>query len=171
MYKKYIDTSKTPLVIKSITYFNGLTNEYKKHYLGTYGNQDSYSSITYGLLPIKIGIMEPPDFPNPDEYLFPIYQVYQTITIEYFYYNGAEWTLEKEVVGGTDKSYYSTYRDNYGNAFYLNGFQLPYILYPYYEPYSDGLLTTQPTVIQPTVTKPKIIQPNVTTGGSGSSAA
>jgi hypothetical protein len=146
MYKKYIDTSKTPLVIKSITYFNGFTNEYKKHNLGIYGNQDSYSSITYGLLPIKIGIMTPPDYPDADEYLFPIYQVYPTITIEYFYYNGAEWILEKEVVGGTDKSYYSTYKDNYGNKFYQHTFQLPYILYPYYAPYSDGLLTSSKTL-------------------------
>jgi hypothetical protein len=155
MYKKYIDTSKLPIVIKSISFFNGLTSEYNNFLFGRYGNQQSYGSVTYGLLPIKIGLMTPPEYPDADQFLFPIYQVYPTITIEYFYYNGGNWVLEKEDVGGTDSSYYSIYTDGYGNKFRQHNFQLPYILYPYYKPYEDGKLLINPSNI------------NVTTGGTG----
>ena len=156
MYKKYIDSSKLPVVIKSISYFNGLTSEYNKFLLGRYGNQQSYGSLTYGLLPVKNGLMTLPDFPDADEYLFPIYQVYPTITIEYFYYNGGNWVLETEEIGGTDSSFYSVYKDGYGNKFRQHNFQLPYILYPYYKPYEDGKLLIN---LNPS---------NITTGGSGS---
>lgn len=153
MYKKYIDSSKLPVVIKSISFFNGLTSEYNNFLFGRYGNQQSYGSVTYGLLPIKVGLMTPPEYPFADELLFPIYQVYPTITIEYFYYDGGNWVLEKEEVGGTDSSYYSRYTDGYGNKFYQHNFQLPYILYPYYNPYEDGKLL--------------IIPGSVVTGGKG----
>jgi hypothetical protein len=134
MYNRFIDSSKTPIVIKSFQYFNALTSEYNKFNVGIYGNQVSYSKVTYGLLPI---FNTPLTIPDADTYLFPTYEVYPKVQIEYYYYNGANWVLEKEVVGGNDPSNYSTYTDEIGNKFYQHNFIVPYTLYTYKKPYYD----------------------------------
>jgi len=137
MYNRFIESSKTPIVIKSFQYFNRLTSEYNKFNVGIYGNQVSYSKVTYGLLPI---FNKPLTIPDADTYLFPTYEVYPKVQIEYYYYNGRNWILEKEVVGGDDPSNYSTYTDEIGNKFYQHNFILPYTLYNYASTYEDGKL-------------------------------
>jgi hypothetical protein len=66
--------------------------------------------------------------------------VFPKVQIEYFYYNGANWILEKEFIGGTNDSNYSTYTDNIENKFYQHNFTIPYTLYPYAKPYEDETL-------------------------------
>jgi len=137
IYQRYIESSKSPIVIKSLSYFNGLTSEYNKFYIGRYGNQVSFGSFTYGFLPL---LAAPLNIPDADSYLFAINSVYPQLIIEYYYFDGGKWVLETESVGGTDASNYSTYTDSYGNKFYQNNFVLPYILYPYFSTYEDGQL-------------------------------
>jgi hypothetical protein len=141
IYNRFIKSSRTPIVIKSITYFNALTSEFNKFFIGRYGNQTSFGSFTYGLLPV---LSSPLTIPDADTYLFKTFSVYPTIEIEYFYYNGANWVLETETIGGTSAAFYSTYTDPIDNKFYQNNFILPYILYPYVTPYETGDLLEFP---------------------------
>jgi len=137
MYNRFIDSSRTPIVIKSLKCFDALTSDFNKLNIGIYGNQVSYGKFTYGLLPIfetKLTI------PDAETYLFPTYRVYPKIEIEYFYYNGENWVLERETIGGSKASNYSTYTDTIGNKFYQHNFEIPYILYPYMKPYENGKL-------------------------------
>jgi hypothetical protein len=137
LYTRYIQSSRCPIVIKSLSYFNALTSEYNKFDIGRYGNQVSYGSFTYGLQPVVESTL---NIPDASSYLFSAFATYPTIDIEYYYYNGANWVLETETIGGTDSSQYSTYTDTLGNKFYTHNFILPYILYPYMMPYEDGKL-------------------------------
>jgi hypothetical protein len=159
IYQRFIESSKSPIVIKSLSYFNALTSEYNKFNIGRYGNQVSYGSFTYGFLPV---LDAPLNTPDADSYLFAINAVYPKLDIEYYYFNGGKWVLETESVGGTDASNYSTYTDSIGNKFYQHNFVLPFILYPYFSPYEDGELL----VGKPSDTASSKILPGVATNGA-----
>ena len=123
MYNRYIDSSKTPIVIKSITYYESLHSEYKTFYFGKYGNQDSFYKFTYGLLPIYNRF----DYTN-----FLLAQAqYNTIKIDYYYYNGQVWLEESEKIGGNDSSWYNTLTDSLGNKITQHKFQFPFPLLSY----------------------------------------
>jgi hypothetical protein len=138
IYKRFIESSKSPIVIKSFAYFNGLISEYNKFYVGRYGNQVSFGSFTYGFLPVINTFLTIED---ANTYLFPYTGNYPKLEIEYYYYNGQTWVLDTETVGGTDASNFTKYTDPIGIKFYQNKFTLPYILYPYMKPYQSGILT------------------------------
>jgi hypothetical protein len=136
MYKRFIDSSKTPIVIKSFKCFNALTSEFNKFNIGIYSNQVSYGKITYGLSYLLNTLLTKSD---ANTYLFSNYEIYPKVEIEYFYYNGEKWILDTESVGGSDESNYSTYTDPIGNKFYQHNFMVPYILYNYLQPYENGI--------------------------------
>lgn len=131
IYDRFIFSSKNPIVIKSVTFFNNLISEYKKFYLGKYGEQDTYSNITYGMLPLALKMLD-----NPTDFLVPYYQEFGKLIIEYFYFNGVDWILEEETIGGNDSDWYNTYIDIFGNKYYEHKFVYPYILLPYLSNYT-----------------------------------
>jgi hypothetical protein len=90
IYNRYIQSSRCPIVIKSLSYFNATTSEYNKFTIGRYGNQVSFGSFTYGMQPVLNKKLEIPD---ASTYLFSTLAVYPKIDIEYYYYNGANWVL------------------------------------------------------------------------------
>lgn len=95
MYKRFIENSKIPIVMKSITFFNTSTSEYRTYYFGKYGNQDFMSYITYGINPLfTIEILTKDDIhnilPNLNEdlnFVFNYYSLYGLLEIEYYYYD------------------------------------------------------------------------------------
>ncbi len=127
IYERFLFSSKTPIVIKSIEYFNNLLSEYKRYYFGKYGEQMSYSNITYGILPVSIKMNENAG----SNYFTPLVHEYIPLKIEYYFYDGSKWVLEEEIVGGNDSSWYNTYTDLLGNVFYQHKFVYPQMLLSY----------------------------------------
>jgi hypothetical protein len=123
IYNRYIESSKTPIIIKSISFYQGLQSEYKTFYFGKYGNQESFYKFTYGMLPIYNKYVS-------NAFLVS-YAYYNTITINYYYYNGSVWVEESEQVGGQDSSWFSSIKDSLGNDIIQHKFQFPFTLLSY----------------------------------------
>ena len=122
MYRRFIDSGKVPIVIKSMILYNGFKGVYSKYFIGKYSNQVDYNIYSYGLLPIS-------NFPIEDTTsLNRIGYTYGKIIIEYYYYDGKNWQLEEEKIGGTSKEWYNTYIDSNGTTFYQHKFEFPSIL-------------------------------------------
>jgi hypothetical protein len=79
----------------------------------------------YGCQSIGTYALDDPLFTNSLKLLFP------DVTLTYYYYNGSNWVLETETIGGNDESWYVIYTDNYGNRFYQHKFEFPFILLDY----------------------------------------
>ena len=124
MYRLFIAGSKNPIIIKTITAIN-------KYYIGLYGSQVSYYYVfNYIFLPIFSDINQK--------------RKYSSINIEYYYYNGSNWILTEEIVGGnTDDWYYNT-TDEIGNNFTQHRFEFPQILKPYIGQYWNTNLNDCP---------------------------
>ena len=131
LYKKYIDSGRNPIVIKSITYLNGFISEFSKVYIGKYSNQVSYSRIMYGIAPIGNKLSNP-KYVSSFEFFYP------NMTIEFYYYNGKEWILTSDIVGGNLPENYNTYKDPLGYEYYQHQLEFPFILIPYLNPYMDN---------------------------------
>lgn len=123
IYNRYIDSSKTPIVIKSITFFQGLQSEFKTYYFGKYGDQESFYNFTYGMLPIYN------KYANDN--FFKAIGYYNTIKITYYYYNGNIWVEETEEIGGNDNSWFTSIVDSLGNNIVQHKFQFPFSLLSY----------------------------------------
>ena len=132
MYNKFIDSGKTPIVLKSMGFLNGLTGQYARYNYGKYGNQDAYWQFTYGLSPLGY-INTPPDSQNS------FVAQFGKIFFEYYYYDGQEWILDSEELGGNDSKWYTTYTDALGNKYYQSKWEFPQILLTYTQSYIHKL--------------------------------
>ena len=132
LYNQYIESGRTPIVIKSLTYFDGLRSLYNKNYIGKFSNQVSYSRVMYGLAPVG-------NFPTDPKYTNPLAYYYPEIIIEYYYYNGHSWILDTDIIGGTDSTFYNQYKDPLGNLYYQHVFEFPTNIIPYIEVYDSGI--------------------------------
>jgi hypothetical protein len=124
MYNKFISSSKNPLIIKSINVYNNINGIYNKFDMGKYGDQTPYNLITYQMS--QIGTML-----NDLKYVNKSKRIYGTIDIEYYYYNGLEWILDIDTIGGTSDDWYYEISDGMGNLFKIHRFDFPPILIPY----------------------------------------
>ena len=111
IYKRYIESSKSPIVIKSISFYNSITNEYKAVNFGTYGNQESFAVFAHGYKPISQTLLDKTKFPGKN-FIFRAYNTFQEIKINYFYYNGAEWVNEDEIIGGQGDAWHTLTTDS-----------------------------------------------------------
>jgi hypothetical protein len=120
LYNRFIQ-SNSVIVIKSISYFDNTYSSYVQRNFGQFSNQVPLSYFLYGLSPINTKI-------NHDKYYNKISYEYPIISIEYFWYNGNTWSLDKEDVGGNTPDWYVEYDDNNGHLFYQHKFEFPSIL-------------------------------------------
>jgi hypothetical protein len=127
MYKRFIESGKNPIVIKSITFLDGIRSSFTKSYIGKYSNQVSYSRIMYGLAPMGNKFIT--GYSSPTENYYP------NLVIEYYYYNGQRWISETINVGGNTPDHYNVYTDPLGYKYYQHQFEFPFILIPYLKPY------------------------------------
>jgi hypothetical protein len=124
MYNKFIMNSKVPLIIESIYINDNFFCDYRKYYLGKFGNQSLYDKITYGFAQIFTQF-------NDSKYINTIKRFYSTIEINYYYFNGLKWIKSNEKINGfNEDSFYET-QDLDGNYYYDNVFDFPSILSSY----------------------------------------
>jgi len=128
MYSRFIYGSKTPIVLKSIQYFDVLISEYNKFYFGKFSNQVSYSIITYGLLQTASVYVSSI---SSTEYTNTLASEYGDLILEYYYFNGLEWVLDTEIISGNKIDKYNEYTDNLGYKYLQHNLELPFILIPY----------------------------------------
>ena len=124
MYNKYIYNNRVPIVIKSMKLYDLVNGVYKTFYLGKYEGQHSMDILTYGF-------MQTSTLQNVSEYTNMYYRTYSKILFEFFYFNGKEWILDSEEVGGNDETWFNTYYDDYGHKFLQHKFEFPNILNAY----------------------------------------
>jgi len=124
IYRKYIYNNRIPVVIKSITLFDLVNGIYNKFNLGKYKGQYGMDILTYGFMQIASET-------NPAEFTNQILRKYSNIKFEYYYYNGQNWILNEEVIGGNDESWFNIYNDEYGHIFKQHKWELPAIILPY----------------------------------------
>lgn len=133
MYDRFIYNSRRPIVIKSATYFDGIRSVYEKHYFGKFGNQVSYSNFMYGISPLG-------NTPANSSYQNSLDYYYGDVVIEYFYYDGKNWILDSERIGGSDASDYNVYQDKLGYLYHQHKFEFPFVLIPYQDVYELGAM-------------------------------
>jgi hypothetical protein len=133
MYEKFIYSSRTPIVIKSIYFFENVHSNTSRYFMGKYGNQVGLDVITYGLGQVST-VLNEPGFTNR------VRRQYPTIEIEFYYYDGNEWKLDKEKVGGNTPDWYLTTTDPIGNKFYEHRFDVPSVLIPYIDVYARSFV-------------------------------
>ena len=131
MYLKFILNNRVPIVIKSVKLYDKIKGIYQTFNLGKYEDQYSFDVITYGLIQSGSGY-------NDTKYTNIIKRYYNTIVIEYYYFNGNEWLLTRETIGGSDSSWFNEYSDSYGNLFLQHKFDYPAILIPYLDTFTSG---------------------------------
>jgi hypothetical protein len=123
MMNRFID-SDCPIVLKSVTMYDMLTSSYSEMHLGKFGNQLSYSRITYGVSPMATNRFEGASYANVVIYKYPLF------TLKYYYYNGSTWIEETEVVGGNSPDWYVV--NTYANLeYYQHKLEYPVCLWNY----------------------------------------
>ena len=132
LYQRFIDTGKTPIVLKSVTFTQGLKGQYAKYEFGLFGNQDGYYNYGYGLS--SLGTKEVPK----DKGVNKTVDLYGNIILEYFYFDGVSWILEEETINSNDEMNYTTY-DYLGNKYYDSKWNFPVILYNYEESFVKSI--------------------------------
>jgi len=135
MYSRFLFSGKTPIVIKSLLFFASVTSEYKKFYIGKFGNQDSYSKITYSL---SYSAAKPTSFISDEKFSNSIVGLYTDIEIEYYYYNGVEWILDTEIISGNGPEKYNVYSDKLGYKYIQHVLELPVVLLPYIDDFVNN---------------------------------
>lgn len=131
MYTKFISNGSVPIVIKSITFYDGIQTEMVKLHIGKFGQQQSYSRFVYAQNYITLL--------NSDtsKHYYNLYILqFGPIIIEYYYYDGKQWNLETEQIGGNSDDWYVDYTDNIGNIYHQHKFEYPMTLLPYFNNYS-----------------------------------
>ena len=135
IYKRFLSSGNVPIVLVSASYFDSFYSNYILRTFGKFSNQVAYSYMTYGC--DSIGTYRTlPEYTNAVAYQYP------QLTLTYYYYDGSNWILDTEVIGGNDDSWFTVYTDNYGNKFYQHKFEFPYILLDYVQYFMsqvDGL--------------------------------
>ena len=132
MYNRFVDSGKTPIVLKSVAFLNGLTGQFTKYYFGKYSNQDAFWQFTYGAFPLGL-------VPAPSGYYNSFTPLNAKLYFEYYYFNGKEWILETEELGGNTSDWFTTYTNALGNRFYQSKWDFPDILLTYTESYINRL--------------------------------
>lgn len=131
MYTKFISNGSVPIVIKSITFYDGIQTEMVKLNIGKFGTQQSYSRFVYAQNYITLL--------NSDttKHYYNLYILqFGPVIIEYYYYDGKQWNLETEQIGGNTDEWYVDYTDNIGNIYHQHKFEYPMTLLPYFNNYS-----------------------------------
>lgn len=128
MYTRFLFSGKTPIVIRSLLFFASVTSEYKRFYIGKFGNQESYSKITYSL---SFSAVLPTTAITNEVFSNKNIGLYTDIEIEYYYFNGIEWILDTEIISGNGPEKYNIYSDKLGYKFIQHNIELPVILLPY----------------------------------------
>ena len=150
MYSRFIYGSKTPIVLKSIQYFDVIISEYNKFYFGKFSNQVSYSIITYGLIQTAAKYVS--SISN-NQYTNTLVSQYGDIILEYYYFNGLEWILDTEIITGNTFDKYNEYSDNLGYKYLQHNLELPFVLIPYLEYFfsetKDIMMADPPTAPPP----------------------
>ena len=124
MYRRFIQNSKVPIVVKSIFYFDSAYASYVERYVGKYSKQVAFSYYIYGNQPIAIYANDP-KYSNPFKYAF------SKINVEYYWYNGSFWEEDTEQIGGNGPEWYVEYTDINNNLYYQHKFEYPLILIDY----------------------------------------
>jgi hypothetical protein len=130
MYLKYVLSNRVPIVIKSLKLYNRIKGIYQTFNLGKYDGQFSFDVLTYGLLQGGTGY-------NDIKYTNSIKRYYNSIIIEYYYFNGKDWISNIETIGSNDSSWYNEYTDSYGHLFLQHKFDYPAILIPYLDTFTS----------------------------------
>ena len=133
MYNLFVYNSRRPIVIKSATYFDGIRSVFEKHYFGKFGNQVSYANFMYGLSPLGNKSADS-NYQNLLDFC------YGDVVIEYYYYNGKNWILNSETIGGNNASDYNEYADKLGYVYHQHKFEFPFVLIPYQDVYELGTM-------------------------------
>ena len=133
LYNRFIDSGKNPIVLKTATFIQGWIGQYAKYNFGKYGNQDAYYNFTYGFS--DLGTMEVPK----DKGTNSLAPLLGNLELEYYYFDGINWILEKEMFHHDDgESNYTSY--NYlGNKYYDSKWSFPIVLYNYDESYINNI--------------------------------
>lgn len=127
---KRITNSGIPIVIKYITFYNLITNEVSKYYLGKYGNQKNYSEFVYGHQYYESISLD--NYTNIYKYLF------NAIQINYYYFNGIIWINETINVGSDQDNFYVNYKNDVC-SYLQNKFEYPEILFKYQKIYDINI--------------------------------
>jgi hypothetical protein len=141
MYQKYLNSNKTPIIIKSMTFFDKVSRVYDEFNFGKYfqvqttdfnltNQQVAFDRFTYGLA-------EEAQVPVSSEYVNKYKNRYSPIPITYYWFNGKSWVLESEVFGGNDDSWYEEYIDNSGYKFLQHRLDYPATLLQYLQPFAN----------------------------------
>jgi hypothetical protein len=132
MYKRFITNGNVPIVIKSITYYDRISNEMSKLTVGKFGQQQPYSKFVYAQQYITLMPSN-----NTGANYYNIYNLeFAPIIIDYYYYDGMNWQEDTESIGDNTDSWYVNYTDNIGNIYHQHKFEYPLILLPYFKEYS-----------------------------------
>ena len=130
LYQKYLYSNKTPIVIKSMAFFDKVRKVYDNFNFGKYSSQVSFDTFTYCL-------SQEAEVPISGDYVNKYINRYAPITITYYFFNGKFWVLESEVFGGNDDSWYEEYTDNSGYKFLQHRFEYPKSLLQYLQPFAN----------------------------------
>ena len=140
MYKRFITNGNIPIVIKSIIYYDGISDEMVKLFVGKFGTQQPYSKFVYAQQYIT---MVPSN--NTGKKYYNIFNFeFAPIIINYYYYDGMRWKEDSESIGGDSEEWYVDYTDNVGNIYHQHKFEYPLILLPYFKEYSISKYAIQP---------------------------
>lgn len=127
MYKKFLQSGNVPIVLVSVSYFDSFYSNYILRTFGKFSNQVAYSYFLYGFQSIGSYALNDPQYTNYVKFF------HAQLTTTYYYYDGSNWILTSEVIGGNDDSWFTVYTDNFGNKFYQHKFEFPNILLDYVE--------------------------------------
>ena len=88
IYKRFIDSGKTPIVLKSAAFIQGWIGQFSKWNFGKFSNQDAYYNFTYGWS--AIGSKPVPEGVADNGLVAILGKIY----FEFYYFNGKEWILD-----------------------------------------------------------------------------
>ena len=137
MYRRFLDNNRIPIILKSMTLYDNIQSDFNKFYLGKFSNQVTYSHLVYGIGPIG-------NIPSDPKYTNKLTNLYNEITLEYYYFNGKKWILDTELIGGTAPEDYSEYSDKIGHIYYQNKLEFPFPLLSYIGAYNSTQLSSNP---------------------------
>jgi hypothetical protein len=130
IHKRIVETG-IPIVIKSIKFINMVTDEPMNMYIGKYGSQKSYSEYVYGQQYYDTASIPKSQGTYNNQFIY----LFNPITIEYYHYNGKNWTSETLDIGSNDPSFFVDYANN-DVRYRQNKFEYPEILYNYQKFYN-----------------------------------
>jgi hypothetical protein len=134
MYRRFLRSGNVPIVIKSITYYNGNIGSYQEFFFGKYGDQVGFGDFSYGITPVGTFFIS--DLKRPEKFFNTSYVLYQQIIIKYFFNNGVDWVEEEETVKFTNDDLIIN-KNSVGNIYLQNPLDFPVTTAPYLKPYSD----------------------------------